>query len=283
MKYLLSTAILASVCLDTFAQETLQTVTSRGNTTNMSLQIGGASVNANTTKLFINNPSGKNWALSSGANNLSEQGFYIYNWSDNPSTPLFSLDNAGHVGIGTFSPAQNFVVSNDGAEGLEVYLNQPIGVVGLQSFNRQTSTYSKMQFDASQFAFNHGNVAIGTITPDEKLTVKGKIHAEEVRVDLGVPGPDYVFNADYPLTPLSEIQTFIKENKHLPEVPSAKEMEEKGINLSEMNILLLKKVEELTLHLIEQDKINQAQNDMLLELKKSNALLMEQFKQVNNK
>ncbi|WP_304064832.1 tail fiber protein [Pedobacter glucosidilyticus] len=99
-----------------------------------------------------------------------------------------------------------------------------------------------------------GNVGIGTTTPDEKLTVKGKIHAEEVRVDLNVPGPDYVFEQDYQLKSLPEIQAFIKENKHLPEIPSAKEMEEKGINLSEMNMLLLKKVEELTLHLIKQNE-----------------------------
>lgn len=99
-----------------------------------------------------------------------------------------------------------------------------------------------------------GYLSIGTSTPDEKLTVKGKIHAEEVKVDLSVPGPDYVFNEDYKLIPLSEIQSYIKSNKHLPEVPSAKEMETNGINLSEMNMLLLKKVEELTLYLIVKDK-----------------------------
>lgn len=97
----------------------------------------------------------------------------------------------------------------------------------------------------------NGKVGIGTSNPDEKLTVKGKIHAQEVKVDLSDPGPDYVFNEDYKLTPLSEIKSYIKTNKHLPEVPSAREMETNGINLSAMNMLLLKKVEELTLHLIE--------------------------------
>jgi hypothetical protein len=104
------------------------------------------------------------------------------------------------------------------------------------------------------YAFFEGNVGIGTTAPDEKLTVKGKIHAEEVRVDLNVPGPDYVFKENYQLKSLSEIQAFIKENKHLPEIPSAKEMEEKGINLSEMNMLLLKKVEELTLYILKQEE-----------------------------
>jgi hypothetical protein len=100
----------------------------------------------------------------------------------------------------------------------------------------------------------NGKVGIGTINPDEKLTVKGKIHAEEVRVDLNVPAPDYVFQKDYNLLSLSDIEIYINQNKHLPEVPSAKEMEEHGLNLKEMNLLLLKKVEELTLHLIKANK-----------------------------
>jgi hypothetical protein len=101
-----------------------------------------------------------------------------------------------------------------------------------------------------------GNVGIGTTIPDAKLAVKGTIHTQEVRVDLnGAVAPDYVFEKDYSLMPLDELKTYIDTNKHLPEVPSAKEMEENGVNLKEMNLLLLKKVEELTLYLIEQNKL----------------------------
>ena len=99
-----------------------------------------------------------------------------------------------------------------------------------------------------------GDVGIGTTNPDSKLTVKGNIHAEEVKVDLSVPGPDYVFEPTYDLKSLEEIEKFIKSEKHLPEIPSAKEMEANGVQLGEMNMLLLKKIEELTLHLIEKDK-----------------------------
>lgn len=99
-----------------------------------------------------------------------------------------------------------------------------------------------------------GNVGIGTPNPDEKLTVKGVIHTEEVKVDLNMPPPDYVFDPSYELMPLSEVESYVRANRHLPDVPSGKQMEEEGLNLKEMNLLLLKKVEELTLHLIEQQK-----------------------------
>jgi hypothetical protein len=105
-----------------------------------------------------------------------------------------------------------------------------------------------------------GNVGIGTTTPDARLAVKGLIHTQEVRVDLtGAVAPDYVFEIDYNLISLSEIEKYVQTNKHLPEVPSAKEMEQNGLNLKEMNLLLLKKVEELTLHLIEIKKENKNQ------------------------
>lgn len=99
-----------------------------------------------------------------------------------------------------------------------------------------------------------GKVGIGTTIPDEALAVKGKIHAQEVKVDMSVPGPDYVFEQNYALLSLVDLSKYIQENKHLPEVPSAKEMEQNGVNLGNMNLLLLKKVEELTLYVIELEK-----------------------------
>ena len=65
---------------------------------------------------------------------------------------------------------------------------------------------------------NGGNVGIGTTAPDSKLTVKGKIHAEEVLVDLAVPGPDYVFKEGYDLKSLQEVQNHINTHGHLPNI-----------------------------------------------------------------
>ncbi|WP_281232409.1 tail fiber protein [Flavobacterium gelatinilyticum] len=104
-------------------------------------------------------------------------------------------------------------------------------------------------------AYFMSNVGIGTTIPDEKLTVKGKIHTQEVKVDMTGPlVPDYVFADDYRLRSLQDVENYINENKHLPEIPSAQEIEKNGLMLAEMNMALLKKIEELTLYMIEQNK-----------------------------
>lgn len=101
--------------------------------------------------------------------------------------------------------------------------------------------------------FNGGNIGIGTENPQSKLDVRGKITAEEIEIKV-TSTADFVFKPDYNLIPLSEVESFIKENRHLPEIPSEKEMIENGINVNEMQIKLLQKIEELTLYMIEQDK-----------------------------
>lgn len=91
---------------------------------------------------------------------------------------------------------------------------------------------------------------------DYRVFIKNGIRTEKVKVDIAANNgwADYVFKNDYKLMPLKEVEKFIRENGHLPEVPSTEEAIENGIELKEMNILLLKKIEELTLHLIEQKK-----------------------------
>ncbi|WP_236581901.1 hypothetical protein [Sphingobacterium spiritivorum] len=100
---------------------------------------------------------------------------------------------------------------------------------------------------------SNGYTGIGTTTPTERLAVNGNIRAKEIKVE-SANWPDYVFEEDYKLIPLAEVEAFIKANKHLPDVPSAKVIEEDGLSVGEMNKLMMKKIEELTLHLIEKEK-----------------------------
>jgi len=113
----------------------------------------------------------------------------------------------------------------------------------------------------------NGNVGVGVEFPTEKLAVNGLIRAKEVKVET-LNWPDYVFQPTFRLTPLAEVEQYITKNGHLPEIPSAAQIENEGLKLGEMNKLLLKKVEELTLYLIEKDKNDMKQQNEINELKK---------------
>lgn len=100
-----------------------------------------------------------------------------------------------------------------------------------------------------------GNVGIGTTNPSAKLDVNGSIRAERIDVINDVPSADYVFEADYELRSISEVEEFISNHKHLPDVPSAAEFKSRGYSVGEMDEILLRKIEELTLYIIEQQKV----------------------------
>ncbi|WP_369014653.1 hypothetical protein [Flavobacterium anhuiense] len=195
----------------------------------------------------------------------------------------------GNIGIGTASPSQRLDIYSSYATTLNISTGDPssysteIHLGANSDFNKSAiisapnaagwfrqdlffcladgnDMLSTNISDAAMVIKSHtptgfGYVGIGTIAPDEKLTVKGKIHTQEVRVDMAGPlVPDYVFADDYKLKSLQEIEDYVKEHKHLPEIPSAKEIENNGLKLGEMNMALLKKMEEMTLYMIEQNK-----------------------------
>jgi hypothetical protein len=202
---------------------------------------------------------------------------------------------SGNVGIGTGSPGAKLSFSDltgsADSDGITWYSPAPLAygiyktagawsAPDYQQLKLSWNTgiildpgkdYGKSYVDVqgSGLRVTTGNVGIGIAHPTEKLQVNGMVYSTEVKVDLAAgTGPDYVFEPTYHLKPLEEIETYIKENKHLPEVPTAKEMEKNGVQLGEMNMLLLKKVEELTLYMIEQQKINKTQALEIEELKR---------------
>ncbi|MDR6968376.1 hypothetical protein J2X31_002399 [Flavobacterium arsenatis] len=154
---------------------------------------------------------------------------------------------------------------------------------GFIEFNRPATTnttISAISFGNSDIEFmrinQNGKVRIGNgandiKTPDGyKLFVEEGILTEKVKVAVKTTGnwADYVFNEEYSLMPLNEVEAFVKENKHLPNVPSATEMVENGLDVAQMDAKLLEKVEELTLYIIEQNK-------QIEELKVAVQILME--------
>ena len=124
------------------------------------------------------------------------------------------------------------------------------------------------------FINDDGNVGIGGINPatinaagyQYKLSVLGAIRANKVVVEIG--WADYVFNKNYNLLSLNEVEKYIAKNQHLPNIPSAKEIEEKGLDLGALQAKQMEKIEELTLYIIELNKKLEAQNIRILELEK---------------
>ena len=208
------------------------------------------------------------------------------------SNEYLTILNGGYVGIGTTSPNQKLEVdgsvlfnAENAAFGFDAQPNARLGIIKkfgsyptissssgapiVFGQTNQPDIYTnisgatlteRMRIDAN------GNVGIGTSNPGSyKLAIEGKIGAREVNVIGTNPWPDYVFEKNYKLPSLEEIKNYIDQNQHLPEVPSAKEVEKNGVNLGEMNALLLKKIEELTLYVIEANKKMEGQQSKLEE------------------
>jgi len=166
-----------------------------------------------------------------------------------PATNRHFVFENGNVGIGVANPSKKLVVAGD------------IDFSGNLYSNGQLFTGSNWTVNGENIYRSTGNVGIGTNNPQAALDVqgnskfRGNLYVEEVIVEEAANWPDYVFEANYQLMDLNELKSFITINKHLPDMPKA---DENGklmqVKLAEMNALLLKKIEELTLYILEQEE-----------------------------
>ena len=204
---------------------------------------------------------------------LGTGGFAFYNTGGNGSSRTLQMliDGNGNVGIGVTSPSQISqrleVAGNVRTTGLLTVIgagnssfsgNLGIGTTSpserleVAGNVRTTGVLTVIGVGNSSFS---GNLGIGTTTIPigSKLAVNGKITAKALQLTK-VGWSDFVFDEQYVLPSLTEVEAFIKKNKHLSEIPSAKEVEEQGIDMGKMDALLLQKIEELTLYIIHQQK-----------------------------
>jgi hypothetical protein len=158
-----------------------------------------------------------------------------------------------------------FVTHSNGESSGGVKLYSPDGAHLYFQTALATTSYSSLNYQTKMTLTNGGYLGIGTTCPQTALDVAGTIRAKEVKVEL-FSGCDFVFKEDYKLMELKELEQFVKTNQHLPEVAPEKEMVENGVNMKELQMKLLQKIEELTLYTIEQNKkieTIQEQNELL--------------------
>jgi len=242
--------------------------------------------NSSTTTNGCQNTAVGNYALTSnttGTNNTALG--YGANVNSN------NLNNATAIGAGAYVGASNSLVlgSINGINGATASTNVGIGTTSptaklyIKSDGATSATVALSIANSSStnllYVRNDGSVGIGTTNFDKvvgsttiqnyyKLAVLGKVHAQEVVVNTG--WSDFVFNEDYKLKSLSEVEQYIKENKKLPDVPSADEVAKNGVPLGQTQSLLLQKIEELTIYIIEQNKKIEEQNKRIEALETQN-------------
>ncbi len=181
---------------------------------------------------------------TSGDNNIALGSMSLYS----NQTGSNNIAIGRHAGFNTLGSGNVFI-------GHEAGLNES-GSNKLYISNSSTDTPLIFGDFNSNLVSLNGDVAIGSTFADGyKLSVEGKIICEELRVDLQEDWPDYVFKKDYKLLPLNEVEEFINKNGHLPNIPSASEMNSSGLEIGETQRLLMEKIEELTLYIIEQQKL----------------------------
>jgi hypothetical protein len=200
-----------------------------------------------------------------GIDNASSQSFKIATGAGLGTADRFTILNTGNIGIGTTSPGAQLEIAKTirvlsgtqvlptTGKGIEFNYNSATDRGEIYAYDRDGNVSKTIRINSTLMINSSGNVGIGSLNPDQKLTVNGMVHATAAIVDNSIPA-DYVFNYNYYLRPLTEVKAFVYKNHHLPEVPSAAEIKKDGQNLGDMNMTLLKKVEELTLYMIAQDK-----------------------------
>jgi hypothetical protein len=271
-------------------------ITNAGNvgigttTPSLPLDVKGANLVARfestaASALIYFTPSGqKQWRIGAGSVNAGDFGIR----NDTDGIEAINISAAGNVGIGTTNPQWPLDVSGSGARvtngngnAAQFDLVQTNGghdwalcswgsAAGGGSLPNKFSIYDNTIGAHRLVIDGNGNVGIDTTAPQYPLDVAGQVHATSFVASSGNNYADFVFKPGYKLEPLSDVEASIRKDGHLPGIPSEAEAKAHGINLADMQVKLLQKIEELTLHQIDQEK-------RIEQLEKENAELLEKL------
>lgn len=256
--------------LSLFAQ-TLQKVTDSSNTTTNVLVLTAKNKLPTTGKgmvLALDPPNNAGYLLARNFDNntllpinffsksilFNNQGSVVLKNTtrDTATGALFIMDE-------TNGGRSSLILDANGGDGIGLdyfVLNHYAGTKGAEIGTYNIAPVKFLTNSAVRMVINeNGNVGIGTSNPGSRLSVNGDILAKKVRVTLNASDwPDYVLRHDYDLPALDSVEYYIKQHGHLPAVPSASAIGEKGLELAEMQKIQMQKIEELTLYIIQQNK-----------------------------
>ncbi len=217
------------------------------------------------SRLQFQNASGANYWQIGGYNTATNADERL-NFYNSTSGNAMSITGDGRVGIGTTTPQDKFsIYTPPNNAGLVHYDNDvkiATWVIGAGSgeYGGHLGTMSNhaLHFFTNNSAARvtllpNGNFGIGTTNPAEKLSVNGTIRSKELKIEI-INWPDYVFADNYKLQSLYDVEKFIHTNKHLPNIPSAEDIQTNGLKVGEVQTKMMQKIEELTLYIIELNK-----------------------------
>ena len=244
--------------------------------------------------IFLGNNSASDALIAANNSNL----IFGRDYSGSFTEYLRIQNNTGNVGIGLVPTTDKLEVAGtvrsknqylkDAGPVTTVYATNGQSGYRMNVINQSGDLYRLQKDGVTQMIVKStGEIGIGTTSPSEKLEVngnaliQGNLESKKVKV-TATPGsvPDYVFDPTYKLQTLNELEKYILANRHLPNLPNAREIETNGQNLGAMQLKLLEKIEELTLYVIEQGKSLNNQQDKLEKIENENSQLRKEIQQL---